>query len=425
MWLKTPPSYEKLLSDENVQLWIDSYQSPKTRDDYIRCLEAVCNATNLAPSEILGLSPQEARRRVLRVVQGYLKEGKAVMAKQIQIAVRGFFEANDRELKFKRTDRVRRVLKKINNEIILSKEEVYRIADATRQLRDKAIILCLYQSGVRVGCLCGWTVGMVKSQLYPKVKVPVYIKVTNQVDTKLTGYGLPYYHTFLHKEAAETLRAYLDERMENEGALKDSGYLFAPLSRKAVKRAVDKGRILYIVKAAVKAIGIDPKKVWTHTLRKTFRKVLYQSGMDPDMAEAIMGHKLAGSKGSYFDYHDMDEIAANYMKANFSRATVAITDETVKEIRRQQLRRDMKELYGLDLEEVLKPRVARLNRPLTVDEELETLEGKVRELWGMKQTRNREQKVIHERELEKHLAKGWRFSASLNNGSGKVIVEKA
>jgi hypothetical protein len=35
-----------------------------------------------------------------------------------------------------------------------------------------------------------------------------------------------------------------------------------------------------------------------------------------------------------------------------------------------------------------------------------------------------EQKVIEEPELVAHLSGGWRFVAQLNNGSGKIIVER-
>jgi len=119
-----------------------------------------------------------------------------------------------------------------------------------------------------------------------------------------------------------------------------------------------------------------------------------------------MGHKLAGSKGNYFDYHDIDEIEANYRKANFARTTMSVTDEAMKEIRRQQLRRDVKELYNLDLEEILKPRIAKLNRDLTIDEEIETLESKVKGMWSRKQTKTAsKQKVIHEKDLGKYLDK--------------------
>jgi len=81
-------------------------------------------------------------------------------------------------------------------------------------------------------------------------------------------------------------------------------------------------RILWMVKAAARNIGLDPKTVWTHTLRKSFRKVLNATPeLDEDTREAIMGHTLLGSRGNYFDLHDIDQIAGKYMKADFSPET--------------------------------------------------------------------------------------------------------
>jgi hypothetical protein len=55
--------------------------------------------------------------------------------------------------------------------------------------------------------------------------------------------------------------------------------------------------------------------MWSRLLRKSFRKVLNQSDIDEDTKEAIMGHKLPGSRGNYFDSHDHDEIAGKYMRS--------------------------------------------------------------------------------------------------------------
>jgi len=63
---------------------------------------------------------------------------------------------------------------------------------------------------------------MVKDQLYPTVKVPVYLKITSDIDSKISKYGLDYYYTFLHAEAAQALREWLDERMALGWKPKDS-----------------------------------------------------------------------------------------------------------------------------------------------------------------------------------------------------------
>jgi len=109
----------------------------------------------------------------------------------------------------------------------------------------------------------------------------------------------------------------LDQRRA-EGELRDEDPLFAPTAKHAKKRAMDEVRILGLVKRTAKQIGLNPEGIWTHCLRKAFRKVLNASDMDEDTKEALMGHVLPGSRGN-FDYHDIDEIAEKYMRADFSR----------------------------------------------------------------------------------------------------------
>jgi len=59
--------------------------------------------------------------------------------------------------------------------------------------------------------------------------------------------------------------------------------------------------------------------IWPHVLRKSFRKVLNRSSLDEDTKEALMGHKLPGSRQNYFDVHDIDEVAQKYMSCDFTR----------------------------------------------------------------------------------------------------------
>jgi len=80
-----------------------------------------------------------------------------------------------------------------------------------------------------------------------------------------------------------------------------------------------------MVKAAARAIGLDPRSVWTHTLRKSFRKVLNATpDLDEDTKEALMGHSLPGSRGNYFDVHDIDEIAVVWVMSMLLETTALI-----------------------------------------------------------------------------------------------------
>jgi len=318
-----PKCYDGLLNDPLVSDWIGVYRSESTRDDYLRSLNIVSVRSGLSPHQLLDLRPDEARKTVMSIVQQFLKEDKLVSACKIQGALKSFYEYHDRAIKFRRVDRIKKIRKKVAYEVIPSKNQIYRMADVFKKqgilrLRSKAIILCLFQSGVRVNCLLNWRVGMVRGQLYPEIKIPVRLKITNQVDTKLSGYGLSHYYTFLQVEAAQALRDYLDYRISQEGELRDDDYIFKPIPCRVRKERMSRIRVLGLVKNLAKRIGLDPRCVWTHTLRKSFRKILNASPIDEDTKEALMGHRLPGSRENYFDSHDLDEIARKYVTADFS-----------------------------------------------------------------------------------------------------------
>ena len=280
--------------------------------------------TGLTSKELLELDKKEARKRVKVIANGCLEDDHRAAALQIQTAATAFFAHHEKPLDFTRKDRIKKIRKKVGIESIPTKPQVYAMADYIKKtdspdrIRTRAIILCLFQSGVRVGCLSRWTISMVHEQLYPNIKIPVRLMITSQLDTKLSAYGLCYYIAFLQQEGATALRQYLDWRMQMEGTLNDPDYIFKPSRKFAKNPRTEPDRVLRLVKTAAKNAGLDPKSIWTHALRKSFRKILNATPeLDEDTKEALMGHRLPGSRENYFDSHDIDEIAGKYMKANF------------------------------------------------------------------------------------------------------------
>jgi len=321
-----PRSYEWLLQDSLVQDWIDGYTAKETREKKLYQLEKVLRAGGLqSPRELLGFSDRDIKTLVRRIVNWYLQQGKGVWAKQTAITMKGFLEAQDRRLDFKRSERIRTpARKKVSIEHVPTKAEVYKMAENAWSPRNKAIILCLFQSGVRVSCLCNWTYSLVREQL--NREPPVRIRVTPNLDTKLSLYGLSYYVTGLGKEAVTALRTYLEYR-NTIANLNPSDPLFVQEGTQDGKGKVNRAQVWRLVKSLAKRAELDPESVWVHCLRKSFRKVLNATPqIDEDTKEALMGHKLPGSRGSYFDYHDEDEVMSKYKKADFSRSGPAPQD---------------------------------------------------------------------------------------------------
>ena len=317
-------SYDWLLKHQVVRDWIDNYTAEQTRKQKLSAFQKVLEVSGFKdPADLLKLSEDESRKLVKRVAQAYLQQGKHSWARIIVISMRTFYEAHNRELKFKRAERIRSPpKKKTSHEHIPTKADAYKMADVAGSLRNRAMILSLLQSGVRVGCLVRWTYGNVASYLYPEVRIPVEIKVTPAMDTKLNSYGLPYYVTFLHEEGAHALKDYVEDRKRRGWKPQSGDLIFVTESSASRDQPMDTTGVWEVVKNSARAAGLDPTMVWTHTLRKSFRKVLNAESsrdLDDDTREALMGHKLPGSRGSYFDYHDTDEVREKYLNIDWSR----------------------------------------------------------------------------------------------------------
>ncbi len=328
--------YGWLLDYSSIRLWIDGYTNESTRKGYLSVMHHFCKRAGITPDKLLEMSQKEIRLIYRKIKNQYNEERKTASAKRLYATLKLFFAENEIEVNFKRRDKVRVVQKKLNVQHIPSKDEIYRIADSSGSIRNRALILFLFQSGVRVNVIQNLTYGMVKDQLYPELKVPIRLKITPEIDSKLSLFGLGYYYAFLQDEAVESLKAYIDWRKEAKGWLpKDDDPIFVAkdyyLNLREGKTGIKQNNCLLIVKRAVKNAGLDSDRIWTHLIRKSFRKVLYQAPIDNDLAEAIMGHKVAGSKENYFDRHDLNWIAFEYMKAPFSREGVGRLNQLEKE----------------------------------------------------------------------------------------------
>lgn len=305
---------------------------------------------------------------------GFLKLPEVVKRQKIALACRNkqsssaaqmmfymvmkFLELNGKELSFTRTQKrsmFKRAPYKNGKQHIPKAEEVYRMVDSFprqhvgQQLRGKALILCQWQSGVRSSCLCDWRYGMFHDKLIVEA-APLLIKVVSKrqkndwtvaVDTKLSGYGLGYYYTFLGKEAILALRDYLEERKRNGWQPRDEDHVFVTEGtvRQMRGKPVAARHLLNNVKTAAHQVGLDPSSMWAHLLRKSFRNVLRRAGLEEDVCEALMGHTLPNSQGSYFDTADMEQAKDEYERAGpyFSR----VDHKKVEQLEEEIPKRDM------------------------------------------------------------------------------------
>jgi integrase len=132
------------------------------------------------------------------------------------------------------------------------------------------------------------------------------------MDTKLRGYSISFYDTFLQGEAVQALKAYCDEHHKD-------GEPDEPLFYTKIGTPMSAQAIWEVLKTCVKRAGLDPDTIWVHTIRKSFKREVRYTQLDPDFKEAIMGHVLPGSRENYFSRQRPQDVQEQCMKINFSR----------------------------------------------------------------------------------------------------------
>jgi len=319
-----PRAYVWLLRFGCVRGWAECYPW-RTRDEYLYLLHYFFRSVGVEnPEKFLRLSPSEIKELLVGYLNRLKAEGKLVKAWNTVKAVKSFLTYHDIPIMFKRHEKVRVTRKRVAYEHVPSKEEIYAMADVAGHPRDRALILCLWQSGVRVNCICKWTIGMVSPWLYPEICWPVPLKITSQLDSKLSSYSLDYYYTFLHYEAAQALKAYLEWRKRRKHPVDFDQPLFVSNAVKPLKPPI----VREIVKRVAAKAGLDPKTIWPHLFRKAFKKTLNAADIDDDTREALMGHRIPGSRENYFDRHDLENLKQKYMRADWSRTKIiTLADE--------------------------------------------------------------------------------------------------
>ena len=323
---------------ECVREWLE-IRPWGTRTQYGRKLMKFCEETIISPEEFLDLDRSKARDIVWKYIKPFINESTS-KAKNNLAALKSFYRSKDGEvLPFdsrrggKHYFNIKR-RKKAAIERVPNKTGMYRVIDSTTNIRDKTMLLVLFQSGIRVNALCHLQFKHVRKHIYREedLKIPLRLRVTDRIDTKLRGYAIDFYDAFLQGEAVEELKAYCDKYHKDQNPEK-------PLFYTNLDNPMSGERVWEIVKGAVRRAGLDPETFWVHTIRRAFKRVVRHSLLDDEFKEAIMGHVLEGSRENYFSRNEPEEIAQEYMKIDFSREVpetkVQKQAEEIERLRRQ------------------------------------------------------------------------------------------
>jgi integrase len=233
-----------------------------------------------------------------------------------------------------------------------TKEELKALLTHASSSRDRAVILVLASSGLRIGTLLSLKVGDVDWN-FPDVAC---IKVERQRGRKFIGkrgvaQGKVYY-TFISPEAKEELKKYLEERKRAGEKITPESPLIGDVYHTGKNMTVEGFEKVWA--RLLRRAGLAEKsnkwyKLHIHTLRKFFRSNCI--GVDPSFREHWMGHKGGYLDESYFRA-EIDKHLAEYRKA-IPHLTILTTPMQEKQLRIRAIL-DFARLQGYEEEKIRK-----------------------------------------------------------------------
>lgn len=355
--------YERTMqAHPEIEAWLKN-RPKNTQKGFAENLMKFSKAMGISPEEWRRLDKFEARDLAWRYIEPLVAKKPSVAVLAMTALKSWYRNLRGEKLPFDSgrggKHNIRYIHKKASFEKIPSKQEVYQLVDMASSLRDKAILLTLFQSGIRVNALCSLLYGHVKDQLDQDI---ITLKITRDIDDKLRGTNIPFYYTFINGEAAETLRQYC--ALKHKDSKPDASLFYTRKSKKPVSQKW----VWQIVKMCVARAGFDPKTMWTHSFRKAFRKIVRRADIDDDDKEQLMGHVIRGSREAYFDRRDVELIKEAYERCDFSRA---VPESEVAKLRKR-------------LEEANGKRISTEIRVDNLTHKLEALEKQIQKMMAQK-----------------------------------------
>lgn len=202
-------------------------RSDDSRECYLNSIKRFCHITRLSPTKLIMLP----NTQVEHLIQSYIDNLAKLNASRGYLntlikRLRTFFTVNGyRDLRINRYYQPTRYRKR--PEYIPTKAEIYAMANAGGSTRNRALILGLWTSGVRVSTLCALNCGDIAEELAHDetyILLPIFPDMKMRVSAACKGM-VPYY-TFMSLETVRALKIYLTEREERYGQLRPADPLF-------------------------------------------------------------------------------------------------------------------------------------------------------------------------------------------------------
>jgi len=300
---------------------------------------------------------------------------------------------------------------------IPDREEVKRVINAAR-LEGKVAISFMAFSGLRPDDVVRLTYDCIKED-YEAKRIPMKILVPQ-------GKTGNYYVTFMGQQGVKHLDEWFNLRKSWEQSIEDKSPIMCSGKRNIAAKPIISLSLSQLIKRAIRTAGfklLDGRSRFrAYSFRKYFRTTLAISRVNPDFSEALIGH-IDGLSSIYNGIRDkspqmIEELRKEYAKIEGKLSTEIDNEKLTKQLKEQQEQIE-------HLQEIAEKLIGEPEMDFIRNAGLTGKKTKEPQKTERKTSNSQIQRVIQENKLEDWLTDGWNFKAALNNGSGKVIVEKA
>lgn len=428
---------EDLMRYDEVKKWA-SGKGERTMEAYMSGLQEYVKFTGLNPTELID-EVEEDRKKTRRhrgVPEGRLKEFHSYILKGYKqkngknkgktglsekrarlyfTAVKSFYETNGFELDVKTP---KAAPKKVNFKLIIRPKEVRELLNWCSNIRDKAIILAMFQGGKAVAELCALDYGDVARELEEGI-TPLHLHIIRKKENVE-------YDTYLGKDTADALRLYKKEREMRGEKLAHTSPLFIKDGMRKLKAQRITPRLVEITlkKLALKsglvsesemeAADMNPAR--PHAFRTAFISILKLAGCNDMAVEYMAGHKLDEVQTAYWRTRT-EELMEMYSR--YERYLSVFGTSAPASGARQAILEEIADLMGIDLE-LVKSEVGKQLGRKPEDSEVESfLKEKIRQKINGSR-KEKEQRVIEAEDVQKYLDDGWEVQFVMS--PSKIIV---
>jgi len=410
--------YQPLLKDKDMRRWYENLVrgSPACAEIYLRNLGNFCQLMDITPGQLARKPVAEIEDLLMDYVTSAQKKHAGSYIHNTTKIVKSWLAHSGIQLKRKIKITGAHETPTLKDERVPTKEELNRIfLSGSKQARTACVMVA--HAGLRLESLGNYTgYDGLRIRDLPELRIKgsdvSFEKIpTMAVVRSVLSKARHEYFTFLTEEACSYIKDYLEERLRNgEQFTSDSAIVRPKVAQKPFIRTVNIGDMMRL---AIRSAGLPWRPYVLRCYFDTQLMLAESKGLViRDYRQFWMGHKGDIENRYTTNKHKLPEEVVEDMREAYKRSQEYLqttkVSETSEEKLTQAFRKQLLLVAGFKQDEVDKMDLASLG-----DEELQEIVRK--RLLRTGTNDSAKEKAVSVSEVNKYLAQGWEYVASLPN----------